>query len=490
MFDCVIIGSGLGGLLSGYLLSKEGLKVCVLEKHRKFGGNLQSFRRGEVSFDTGMHYIGSLSPGQTLFSYWKYFGLADHPNLVRMDEDGFDIISYPGAEFPIAQGMEHFREQLLKFFPGAEKPLKEYTDTLEAIADGHPLYRLELPGGSASRHFDAVSASSFLGQLSSYSGHQTARIPLAEVLTGNGLLCAYRQEVTPLHLYGLISHSFISSAWRFAGGSQQIADHLAEGIRSHGGTLAEKKEVTGVTGAEGNFTVRTADGDAVTGRRIISNLHPASTLGLLDGIPVSKAYRERIGGLKNTSSVFSLYLGLKPGTFPYLNHNLYLHTLNKGWPQSFMLMTPPEVGQGEWASTAVVLAPIRFDEFSKWEESVTGRRDRDYWIYRAQRSQRLLETVYIRYPELRDAIASIDISTPLTWRDYTGTPQGSMYGIAKDAAHPMAGTIHPKTKVPGLFLTGQNVNLHGAVGVTIGAVMTCGEILGLPRVLKSIKDAL
>jgi all-trans-retinol 13,14-reductase len=65
-----------------------------------------------------------------------------------------------------------------------------------------------------------------------------------------------------------------------------------------------------------------------------------------------------------------------------------------------------------------------------------------------------------------------------------------MYGIAKDASNPLLTTIPPKTKIPGLFLTGQNVNLHGAVGVTIGAAMTCGEILGLPYVLKAIKNAL
>jgi hypothetical protein len=31
------------------------------------------------------------------------------------------------------------------------------------------------------------------------------------------------------------------------------------------------------------------------------------------------------------------------------------------------------------------------------------------------------------------------------------------------------------------------VNLHGALGVTIGAVMTCGEILGLPYVMEKIR---
>ena len=119
----------------------------------------------------------------------------------------------------------------------------------------------------------------------------------------------------------------------------------------------------------------------------------------------------------------------------------------------------------------------------------TGRRDRDYWILKAQQSQHLLEVVYEKFPGLRDAVSSIDISTPLTWRDYTGTPEGSMYGIARSAADPHRTTVYPRTKIPGLYFTGQNVNLHGAVGVTIGAVMTCGEILGLPHVLKQIRNA-
>ena len=143
-FELVIIGSGLGGLLSGYLLSKEGMKVCVLEKHRKFGGNLQSFRRDEHSFDTGIHYVGSMSPGQTLHNYWKYFGLTDLPWL-QMDKDGFDIISFPDAEFPLAQGFDNFRYRLSSVLPDSEKALKYYTDTLREIAKAHPLYNMEMP---------------------------------------------------------------------------------------------------------------------------------------------------------------------------------------------------------------------------------------------------------------------------------------------------------------------------------------------------------
>jgi all-trans-retinol 13,14-reductase len=46
----------------------------------------------------------------------------------------------------------------------------------------------------------------------------------------------------------------------------------------------------------------------------------------------------------------------------------------------------------------------------------------------------------------------------------------------------------PKTKIPNFYFTGQNTNLHGVLGVTIGSVVTCGEILGLEYLLKKIKD--
>jgi hypothetical protein len=38
--------------------------------------------------------------------------------------------------------------------------------------------------------------------------------------------------------------------------------------------------------------------------------------------------------------------------------------------------------------------------------------------------------------------------------------------------------ISPKTKISNLFLTGQSINMHGILGVTIGAFVTCSEILG------------
>ena len=50
--SAVIIGGGLGGLFTGAILSKEGIKVTVIEKNAIIGGGLQSFNRFGEIFDT------------------------------------------------------------------------------------------------------------------------------------------------------------------------------------------------------------------------------------------------------------------------------------------------------------------------------------------------------------------------------------------------------------------------------------------------------
>ena len=49
--------------------------------------------------------------------------------------------------------------------------------------------------------------------------------------------------------------------------------------------------------------------------------------------------------------------------------------------------------------------------------------------------------------------------------------------------------INPKTKVKNLFLTGQNIVLHGILGVTIGAFVTCSAFIDKSTLIKKVEDA-
>ena len=87
-------------------------------------------------------------------------------------------------------------------------------------------------------------------------------------------------------------------------------------------------------------------------------------------------------------------------------------------------------------------------------------------------------------PGLGDAYERRYISTPLTYRDYTRTPDGSAYGIRKDSENPMMTMLSVRTPVPNLLLTGQNLMLHGVCGVTMTTLFTCAELMGKEAVWK------
>ena len=78
--------------MSGAILSREGLSVCILEKNEQIGGALQTFRFKGHSLDTGIHYIGGLDKGQTLHQIFNYLGLMKRIELTRMNENGYDMI--------------------------------------------------------------------------------------------------------------------------------------------------------------------------------------------------------------------------------------------------------------------------------------------------------------------------------------------------------------------------------------------------------------
>ena len=81
-------------------------------------------------------------------------------------------------------------------------------------------------------------------------------------------------------------------------------------------------------------------------------------------------------------------------------------------------------------------------------------------------------------PELqcKDVLSAKYTSTPLTWRDYTLTPGGSAFGIRKDCRQPLLTMLSPRTPIPNLLLTGQNLMLHGLEGVTMTALQTCSDL--------------
>ena len=95
-YDLIIIGSGISGMTAGIIAAKEGEKVLVLEQHSVPGGLMQTYKRAKMLFPTGVHRLGSLNPGEPLWYYFKYIDILDRLKLVKLDENGFEKIYFPG----------------------------------------------------------------------------------------------------------------------------------------------------------------------------------------------------------------------------------------------------------------------------------------------------------------------------------------------------------------------------------------------------------
>lgn len=501
-YDVVIIGSGLGGLETAQILATEGYSVCVLEKNRQYGGSLQIFSRDKVIFDTGVHYIGGLEEGQNLYQIFKYLDIMKELNLRKMDEDGFDKITFDGdpKEYNHAMGYERFQAQLLEDFPAEKEGISTYVKKLQSVCDHVPLYNIRLKeNDDIDTSFMNIDAKSFIESC-------TSNKLLQNVLAGSNALYAGVPNKTPLYVHALVVNTYIESAWKCVDGGAQISRAIVRKIKDAGGVLFNYAKVISCNYSSGSISsVNLEDGRVIHGKKFISNIHPTQTMGLLDPTTLRKSYYNRMMSLENCISVFTMYLVFKPNSFKYLNHNYYHHNSidawqsiyykEANWPESYALFVPATSDSEEYADSMNIMAYMRFDEVNKWKETFNTTpknvsvRDSEYQDWKAEKCEQLLSKVEEKFPTIRQHIHSIHSSSPLSFRDYIGNEDGSLYGIAKDHENPLKTYISPRTKIPNLFLTGQNLNMHGILGVSVGSVVTASQFLGTNYLVKKILDA-
>lgn len=500
-FDIVIIGSGMGGLVCADLLGKEGYKVCVLEKNKQIGGSLQTYVRDRVIFDSGVHYLGGLGKGQNLYQVFKYMGIMDKLKLQKMEEDVFDkiIIENDEKEYVYAQGYENFIKHLLKDFPAEEKALRYYCDKIKEVCSKFPLYNLR-SGGDFNEKNEVleIDTKEFIESV-------TSDKKLQAVLAGNNMLYVLQAGKTPFYVHAMILNSYIESSWKCIDGGSNIGKYIAKNIHEQGGIIHRNSEVKKIVVEEDRVGyVELADGSHVYGKNFISNMHPARTLEMTDTDLIKHAYKNRIKSLENSIGGFVINIVFEKDSCKYLKHNYYYHKeghiwkmtghTEKNWPLCYCVFFSASSRSEEYAESMTILAYMRYDEVKIWDKSfntVSAKEDRgqDYEDFKKQKAEILLDCVEEKFPGLRKKIKKYYTATPLSYRDYIGNSDGSMYGIVKDYKNPLKTLISPRTKLPNLFLTGQNLNLHGILGAAMSALVTCTSFLRNDDIIKKIRDA-
>lgn len=495
MSDVVVIGSGLGGLTCGYILQKNGYNVTVLEQGMQIGGCLQCFTRKGAKFETGMHFIGSASEGQTMDRVMRYLGLSEDVRLSRLDTESYNTVSLAGEKFSFANGREAFIEKMAGYFPDEKDALCRYMDIIDRIASASSLNSLtsDQRDMAANTEYQTRSMNEVLDSI--FSDRM-----LKNVLAGDLPLYAAELDKTPFSQHAFIMDFYNQSAFRIAGGSDSITFSLARSIEAMGGKVLSRKKAVKIhcddTRAVG---VETADECFYPADYVISTIHPNRMLELLDTKLIRPAFRSRISAIPQTAAGFAVYVKFRQNTVPYMNTNYYgyagdspwncEHYTSADWPKGFLYMHMCHQDKAIWAESGVILSYMNMEDVSKWAGTAIGRRGQDYEEFKRVHAERLLAEVEKHHPGFLAGVEAYYTSTPLTYQDYTGTEGGSMYGVAKDINLGAAGRVPYRTKVPNLLLAGQNVNSHGMLGVVVGTIVTCSELVPAEQIYRQIDQA-
>ncbi|MBB4808047.1 phytoene dehydrogenase-like protein [Chryseobacterium defluvii] len=499
-YDILVIGSGLGGLVSALVLAKEGLKVCILEKNNQYGGNLQTFSRDKLIFDTGVHYLGGLSKGQNLHQYFSYLEIMDDLEIHKMNEDGYDKITFgdEGIEYPHAQGYDNFVQQLAEFFPNEKENLESYCEEIQYVCSQFPRYNV-IGKDNYDSEILHLNTKRFIESV-------TSDKKLQSVLLGSNFLYGGDSENIPFYVHALTVNSYIQSAYKCIKGGSQISKLLIRKLRQYGAEVHKHSEVSEMIFNENDrlTSVKTKTGKEYSAKKFISNIEIRSTIKLMGEERLKKSFLNRVMSWEPVPSCFSVYLVLKPHTIPVFNYNIYHHSseehvwstyryTQETWPDTYMLSSTPSKHDPEFAESLTAISYMDFEEVKAWEDTgntVADQHERGvrYEKFKQEKAEILINALEKKIPGLRQAIRNIYTSSPLSYRDYIGSFDGNMYGYIKNSENPLKTMVSPRTKIDNLFLTGQTVNMHGILGVTIGAFITCAEILGKELIDERLKQ--
>lgn len=407
----------------------------------------------------------------------------------------------PEIEYPHAQGYQNFVEQLVQFFPDERVNLEKYVQDIQDVCDQFPRYNLV---GGEKYNDDILYINAY-----EYIQGITQNKKLQSVLSGSNFLYAGIADKTPLYVHALTVNSYIQSSYRCVNGGSQISKLLVKELRKFGAEIYRHTEVSEFCfdGEDKMLTsVKTKNGKQFFAKQFVSNIELKTTINLIGRSRLKNAFIHRVEDLEPISSCFSVYLVLKPKTVPYFNHNFYHYkgentvweTSNykaEHWPECYMLSCTQDKHHPDFAESLTAITYMNFNEVKEWESTQNtvaneAERGKSYDDFKARKAEVFITQLEKKIPNLRENIVDIYTSSPLSYRDYIGGYQGNMYGYVKDSHNPLKSIISPKTKIPNLFLTGQTVNMHGILGVTIGAFVTCSEILGKETIDNRLKTAL
>lgn len=490
-YDDLIIGTGMAGLTVGSLLAHSGRRVLMLEAHDRPGGYAHTFQMGDYQFCAQVHYIFNCGEGEPVHDLLTRLGLETSVTFRRLDPEGFDHIVIAGERYKVPSGFPRFRDQLLRRFPDAERPIRRYFKTITAMREEIT----SLPDRTTWREiFTAPIRFPNLVRfqhwtLQRFYDHVQMPQRLQAVLAGQAgdYLLPPEQVSFPLHV--TLVAAYDRGAYYPDKHFGHMIDAIVESVRAQPGCdVLLEHEVDEILSESGQVVgVRTVDGKVFRAQRYISNADPTRTLELLGPGQVDDSYAKRLS-YAYSSSNYTMYLGVKDldlrehgfGSFnvwhyPHddLNRIYRVQGQDNDLSDPWLFMSTPTLhsdAPGLCPPGHQILEVATSCSYDHFLELRTRDR-RAYTVEKLKIRDRILDVIEGRYvPGLRKHLAMRVAGTPLTNERFVRSPRGNAYGAALTPDNVRWPRVHFDTPLPNLYLVNATAG-YPSIGGTVGSGM-------------------
>lgn len=497
----------MGGLTTAALLSEMDWRVCVLEQHYTAGGYTHSYERNGYEWDVGLHYIGDVgAPTRTrkLFDF-----LSDGKLRWAPMDDEYDRFYVGDHVYSARAGKKGFRDNLVRQFPAEEAAIDAYMELLKQVGGAlsmfgmgrvmkpwmrtmaAPLLKWKTPEVMFQKTYDVLSA-------------LTDNQDLIAVICGQWGDMGVPPKQSPFMVHAMIARHYLYGGFYPVGGSWQIADSIIPKIQSGGGEVFTYAHVEEILVDDDEVRgVRMSDGHEIDCPVVISSAGVDNTFNRLlpDAVATSTGYKRSMENVRPSVGHLCLYIGLQktaeelglPKTnfwiYPHNDYDKALADFVESDEAPFPVVyisfpsakDPDYLNRHPGTTTIEIVAPAPYGLFEEWKGSTWGQRGDDYDALKDSLSRRLLAHLYDKLPQLDGEIDYHELSTPLSTEWFSAYQHGELYGLDHTPERLQQDWLTPKTRIDGLWLTGQDILTCGVTGAMMSGVLTVTAILGMRR---------